>query len=132
MINFKCQNLALCYIWCQIAPNLAPCITFAKFNAKFSIALENTFYVKMPNFSIGTQIWHCIGDALTNVKGFFFFISYATLVIHLVICQLLINKDFDRQNILINVYQRRYRACRFPNKAPVRYYQKVDNAYEPQ
>ena len=52
-------------IMLYLVPNLAPCIAFAKFNAKFGIALENIFYVKMPNFSIGTQIWHCIGDALT-------------------------------------------------------------------
>ena len=51
-------------IMLYLVPNLAPCIAFAKFNVKFGIALENTFYVKMPNFSIGTQIWHCIGDAL--------------------------------------------------------------------
>ena len=52
-------------IMLYMVPNLAPCIAFAKFNAKFDIALENIFYVKMPNFSIGTQIWHCIGDALS-------------------------------------------------------------------
>ena len=46
--------------------NLAPCIAFAKFNAKFSIALKNTFYAKMSNFSIGTQIWYCIENALTS------------------------------------------------------------------
>ena len=48
-----------------LVPNLAPCIAFAKFNAKFGIALENAFYVKMSNFDIGTQIYYCIGDALT-------------------------------------------------------------------
>ena len=51
-------------IMLYLVPNLAPYIAFAKFNAKFGIALENIFYVKMLNFSIGTQNWHCIGDAL--------------------------------------------------------------------
>ena len=36
--------------------NLTPCIAFAKFNAKFGIALENAFYAKMLNFGISTQI----------------------------------------------------------------------------
>ena len=39
-------------------------IVFVKFNVKFDIALEKAFYAKMSNFGIGTQIWHCIGDAL--------------------------------------------------------------------
>ena len=52
MLIFKCQNLA-------------PCIAFTKFNVKFNIALENFFYVKILNFGIGTQIWHCIENALS-------------------------------------------------------------------
>ena len=51
-----------------LAPNLSSCIAYAKFNVKFSIVLENIFYAKMPNFSIGTQIWQCIGDALTATE----------------------------------------------------------------
>ena len=43
-------------IMLYMVSNLAPCIAFVKFNAKFDIALENDFYVKMPNFGIGTQI----------------------------------------------------------------------------
>ena len=31
-------------------------IAFAKFNVKFGITLENISYVKISNFSIGTQI----------------------------------------------------------------------------
>ena len=112
MIYFKCQNLALCYIWCQIQHNvqhlsnlmpnltlhwrilfmskcqilalahkfgialemlLALCIAFAKFNVKFGIALENIFYIKITNFSIDTQIQHCIGDALTISFHYIFF-----------------------------------------------------------
>ena len=34
--------------------NLALCITFAKFNAKFDIALEKKFYAKISNFDIDT------------------------------------------------------------------------------
>ena len=56
-------------IMLYLVPNLTPCIAFVKLNAKFGIALENTFYVKMPNFSISTQIWHCIGDALRKLNG---------------------------------------------------------------
>ena len=48
-----------------LVPNLAQCITFVNFNAKFSIALKNIFYAKMLNFDIDTQIWHCSGDALS-------------------------------------------------------------------
>ena len=55
-------------IMLYLVPNLAPYIVFTKFNAKFNIVLENTFYVKMSNFNIGTQIWHCIGDALSKSK----------------------------------------------------------------
>ena len=55
-------------IMLYLVSNLASCIAFVKFNAKFGIALENFFYVKMPNFSIGTQIWHCIEDALRKGK----------------------------------------------------------------
>ena len=51
-------------IMLYLVPNLTLCITFVKFTVKFDIASENTFYVKMSNFNIGTQIWHCIGDAL--------------------------------------------------------------------
>ena len=47
-----------------LVSNLALCIASTKFNVKFDIALENAFYVRIPNFDIGTQIWHCIGDAL--------------------------------------------------------------------
>ena len=57
-------------IMLYLVSNLALCIAFVKFNAKFGIALENIFYVKMPNLSIGTQIWHCIRDALTSTKPF--------------------------------------------------------------
>ena len=49
-----------------LVPNLASCITFVKFNVKFDIALEKAFYAKMSNFGIGTQIWHCIEDALSG------------------------------------------------------------------
>ena len=51
-------------IMLYMVPNLAPCIAFVKFNAKFSIALENAFYVKMLNFGIGTQIWYYVGDVI--------------------------------------------------------------------
>ena len=76
-------------IMLYLVPNLAPCIAFAKFNAKFGIALENLFYVKMPNFSIGTQIWHCIGDALnraSNVKYSIFTFFSAKFGIGIGIC----------------------------------------------
>ena len=53
-------------IMLYLVPNVTPCLAFAKFNVKFNIALENTFYVKMPKFGIGEQIWHCIGDALRS------------------------------------------------------------------
>ena len=33
-------------IMLYLVPNLAPCIAFAKFNAKFDIALENIFMSK--------------------------------------------------------------------------------------
>ena len=55
-------------IMLYLVSNLAPCIAFVKFNVKFSIALEMTFYVNMPNFGIDSQIWHYIGDALTYTK----------------------------------------------------------------
>ena len=59
-------------IMLYLVPNLARCIAFAKFSTKFGIALENAFYAKMPNFGNGTQIWHCIGDALRLDIGFNF------------------------------------------------------------
>ena len=61
MLYSKCQKFG---IMLYLVPNLAPCIAFVKFIVKFNIALEKTFYAKMPNFGIGTQIWHYIGDAL--------------------------------------------------------------------
>ena len=70
-------------IMLYLMPNLAPYIAFAKFNAKFSIALENLFYVKMPNFSIGTQIWHCIGDALIADYLYDFFQCFRMRLKHL-------------------------------------------------
>ena len=44
-------------------------IVFVKFNVKFDIALEKVFYAKMPNFGIGTQIWHFIGDNSSKEKA---------------------------------------------------------------
>ena len=35
-------------------PNLAQKLVFVKFDIKYSIAVENAFYTKMSNFSIGT------------------------------------------------------------------------------
>ena len=43
-------------IMLYLVSNLVSCIAFAKFNAKFDIILEKTFYVKMSNFNIDTQI----------------------------------------------------------------------------
>ena len=60
--------------------NLASCIAFVKFNAKFHIAQENDFYVKMSNFDIGKQIWHCIRDVL-GISWFFWTFYYLVAVI---------------------------------------------------
>ena len=61
-------------IMLYLMPNLALCIAFAKFNAKFDIPLEKAFYAKMLNFGIGTQIWHCIWDTLINIADLFCFV----------------------------------------------------------
>ena len=41
-------------------------LTFAKFDIKITLHLRRAFSIKCQNFGIGTLIWHCIGDALTQ------------------------------------------------------------------
>ena len=47
-------------------PNLTPRIAFSKFGTKYGTGLMSIFCMEMPNFSIGTPKWHCIGDALND------------------------------------------------------------------
>ena len=56
-------------IMLYFVPNLAPCIAFAKFNAKFDIALENTFYIKCQILALAHKFGIALEMLLATTSG---------------------------------------------------------------
>ena len=73
MLYSKCQKFG---IMLYLVPNLAPCIAFVKFNAKFDIALENIFMPKYQilalahKFSIALELLLNLGENFKIVPEF--------------------------------------------------------------